>query len=622
MKKFIYYVLIFSFPLCIIQAQNKELIDSLKYELKQRKVDDSTKVSILINLNKNLKYSKPEEAKAYALQSIEISNKINNRFGIAAGNMHIGDYYLNKSENDSALYYYDIAKKNFEAISYTRGLIFINHAISIVKETSGDLDEAITITKENLKLIEETEDDNDPSKIKFLGAHHDALSIRYAEKGSYKIALTEAFKALAYFEQAKDTRRAGALEQIGIIQSTQKNYEEAIKYYKQATEIYEQEHQEWSLTYVNTSLGSSYKKLDDYPNAKKHYQLAIKYAKDFEDKFALSDAIIGVAELELENENYAKAKTHFLEVKTIAEKENYKLNLANALHGLSKIAYENKDYETAFKYNDEAIQLARPNNALAYLKRFYPYRAKILQAQNNYKEAIVYLDAYQEVSDSLYSIAKTQQIEELKTIYETEKKEQQIALQETKIDLLEKQGEVSTLYIILLGFGLLLALIAFYALRQKLKRSKAEREKLNLELDFKKKELTTHALHLAKKNEVLENLKQQAKTFKTSENSQKGFNQLIRTINFDLKDDNNWDNFSRYFEQVHTNFSSNVKQKFPEVTPNELRLMALLKMNLSSKEIASILNISTEGVKKARYRLRKKMDITTEDSLQDLILNL
>ena len=622
MKKLIHYALIIFIQFCTIHAQNEKLVDSLKKELSNRKIDDSIKVSILINLNKNLKYSKPEEAKSYALQGIKISNRINYKFGIAAGNMHIGDYYLNKSENDSALYYYDIAKKNFEDISYTRGLIFINHARSIVKETTGELDEAIAITKENLILIEETEDDDDPSKIKFIGAHHDALSIRYAEKGNYKIALKEAFKALECFEKAEDPRRAGALEQIGIIQSTQKNYESAINYYEQAAKIYEEEHQEWSLTYVNTSLGSTYRKLDDYKNAKKHYNLAIKYAEEFEDKFALTDAIIGVAELELKNKNFAKAELHFQEVKAIAEDENYNLNLANALHGLSKIEYNNKNYSKAIKYNDEAIKLAKPNNALAYLKRFYPYRATILQGQNNYKEAIIYLNASQEVNDSLYSIAKAQQIEELKTIYETEKKEQQIALQEKEIDLLEKKGEINTLYIILLGFGLLLAIIGFYALNQKLKRSKAEKEKLNLELDFKKKELTTHALHLAKKNEVLENLKQQAKNFKASENSQKGYNQLIRTINFDLKDDNNWGNFSRYFEQVHTGFNTAVKQKFPEVTSNELRLMALLKMNLTSKEIANILNISPEGIKKARYRLRKKLGITTEDSLQDLVLNL
>ncbi|MGB5236435.1 MAG: LuxR C-terminal-related transcriptional regulator, partial [Flavobacteriaceae bacterium] len=60
----------------------------------------------------------------------------------------------------------------------------------------------------------------------------------------------------------------------------------------------------------------------------------------------------------------------------------------------------------------------------------------------------------------------------------------------------------------------------------------------------------------------------------------------------------------------------------PEITKNELRLMALLKMNLSSKEIATILNISSEGIKKARYRLRKKLDISSEESLQEMVLSL
>jgi len=166
-------------------------------------------------------------------------------------------------------------------------------------------------------------------------------------------------------------------------------------------------------------------------------------------------------------------------------------------------------------------------------------------------------------------------------------------------------------------FGLL-----YYGIRQKMKRNKLEKEKIAAELSFKKKELTTHALNLARKNETLENLKSKAQELKEKENIGNGYNQLIRSINFDLQNDNNWENFSRYFEEVHKDFNSNVKTKYPQVTSNELRLLALLKMNLSSKEIASILNISAEGIKKARYRLRKKLDLTTEDSLQDLVISL
>ena len=155
-----------------------------------------------------------------------------------------------------------------------------------------------------------------------------------------------------------------------------------------------------------------------------------------------------------------------------------------------------------------------------------------------------------------------------------------------------------------------------------MKRNRLAKEKLDAELDFKKKELTSHALHLAQKNEVLEDLKQKAEILRANENEQNGYRQLIRTINFNLQDDNNWENFKRYFEQVHKNFNSIVKSKYPEITSNELRLMALLKMNLSSKEIANILNVSNEGIKKARYRLRKKMNINSEESLEDQILKL
>ena len=141
---------------------------------------------------------------------------------------------------------------------------------------------------------------------------------------------------------------------------------------------------------------------------------------------------------------------------------------------------------------------------------------------------------------------------------------------------------------------------------------------LDKELRFKRKELTTHALHLANKSEILEALKTQIGVLKADDRErQKGLNRLENAINLNLKDDKSWDNFRFYFEEVHKDFNRTIKQRYPEVTTNELRLMALLKMNLSSKEIANILNISNEGIKKARYRLRKKLNISNDESLND-----
>ena len=271
---------------------------------------------------------------------------------------------------------------------------------------------------------------------------------------------------------------------------------------------------------------------------------------------------------------------------------------------------------------DQVIKQAELNNLTKDASKGYEERSKLFAKMKRYDLALIDHKKFTAFRDSMFNTTKSQQIEELRSIHDTEKKEQQIALQEKEITVLEQKASISNLQRLLLGIGLLLSLIGFYAVRQKMKRNKLEKEKVDAELAFKKRELTTHALNLARKNETLESLKAKAQELKEKENMGAGYNQLIRSINFDLQDDNNWENFSRYFEEVHKDFNSNVKLKYPQITSNELRLLALLKMNLSSKQIANILNISLEGIKKARYRLRKKLDLTTEDSLQDLVLGL
>ncbi|WP_229719368.1 tetratricopeptide repeat protein [Winogradskyella schleiferi] len=594
----------------------------MKLELKTRTVDDSLKVKILSKLHEKLMFSKPEEAKTYALKELEISQKIGFKKGIATGNMHIGDYYGNRNENDSALYYFNKAKQYFKDINSTRGLIFINHSLASIKESTGNLDEAIAITKETLTLIEEHEEEGD-LKTKFIGAQHNALANRYIEKGQYRIALIEALKALKCFEKINhESRKADVIKQIGDIESGLENHDNSISYYKQAIEIYKRLDEKMYLAYAYNSLGISYQNLKDYNKARTAFNKAISNSETVEDKLSLSNVMHNLAELEILNKNFAKAEELLLSAKSLAEEENLQLSLASAYDGLSKIDYHSNNLSAALNKNNQAITLTKESGALPHLQNLYKYRSEILETMNDYETANDYLKASHKLKDSLFSNKKTQQIEELKTIYETEKKEQQIQIQKNEIELLNVRGKVNNLHRLLLGFGLLLALIASYAFYQKNKRNKLDKEKAEAELEYKTKELTTHALHLAKKNEVLNDIKQKAKVFKKETNADPGYQMLIQTINFDLQDDNNWENFSRYFEEVHKGFNSKAQEQFPKITSNDLRLMSLLKMNLSSKEIANILNISNDGIKKARYRLRKKLDLSTEDSLQEFILTL
>ncbi|MCZ2517916.1 helix-turn-helix transcriptional regulator, partial [Bacteroides fragilis] len=96
---------------------------------------------------------------------------------------------------------------------------------------------------------------------------------------------------------------------------------------------------------------------------------------------------------------------------------------------------------------------------------------------------------------------------------------------------------------------------------------------------------------------------------------------LLSMINQNMvSDEENWNMFQSNFDRIHENFFRNLKEKFPDLTSGDLRLCALLRLNLPTKEIAKLMNISVRGVDAARYRLRKKLGLPPESSLTDFMI--
>ena len=101
-----------------------------------------------------------------------------------------------------------------------------------------------------------------------------------------------------------------------------------------------------------------------------------------------------------------------------------------------------------------------------------------------------------------------------------------------------------------------------------------------------------------------------------------GYRRLRHMINGSARTDRDWENFNRHFDQVHQGFLGKLKATHPALTSNDLRLSAMLKLNLNSKEVAGIMNISPESVKKARHRLRKKLNLPEESDLHSFMMKL
>ncbi|HYG02203.1 MAG TPA: triple tyrosine motif-containing protein, partial [Chryseosolibacter sp.] len=154
--------------------------------------------------------------------------------------------------------------------------------------------------------------------------------------------------------------------------------------------------------------------------------------------------------------------------------------------------------------------------------------------------------------------------------------------------------------------------------------NRLQHEKLESELRHMNNELGTSTMHLLNKNEFITGIKENLhQILKKSENPDitRALAQIAKNIETNISDDGDWEHFQYHFDRVHGDFSSRFKSAFPTLSPQEIKLSAYLRMNLSSKEIAHLLNISVRGVEISRYRLRKKLRLERITNLQEFILN-
>ena len=154
--------------------------------------------------------------------------------------------------------------------------------------------------------------------------------------------------------------------------------------------------------------------------------------------------------------------------------------------------------------------------------------------------------------------------------------------------------------------------------------NRLQNEKLEAELNHMKNELATATMHLLNKNEFIIGVKTEINRLAKKENHDEIKNQLSgisKDIENNVSADSDWEHFQFHFDRVHGDFSGRLKKVFPTLSPQETKLCAYLRMNLSTKEIAQLLNISVRGVEISRYRLRKKMRLDREKNLLEFVLN-
>lgn len=241
--------------------------------------------------------------------------------------------------------------------------------------------------------------------------------------------------------------------------------------------------------------------------------------------------------------------------------------------------------------------------------------ADILQQNGNAAEAIKYLTAYHHIKDSTDALVAASRLDRIQMQIDYEKSAGQIAdLKKQNQSEKQRRQLLFTALLLLLASGILFILWARQ--KNKLKAQKLLQEKQIAETEAKaaNERLQAFTQNIIEKNELIEQLQQQLQT----QNQQVNEELLKQTI----LTDEDWRRFKEMFAQVHPGFFKAIQNISPDITAAELRMAAVIKLGLGNKYIASMLGVSGDTVRKSKFRLRQRLQLTEESSLEDFIMQL
>jgi len=234
---------------------------------------------------------------------------------------------------------------------------------------------------------------------------------------------------------------------------------------------------------------------------------------------------------------------------------------------------------------------------------------------------LAYYKTYKITSDSLLNEANIRQITQLQMQHEFDN---ELAKRQTEQDLkntVQKRKEIIYLGVTLvIVLALLIMILSFQLQRNKIKRVQLAQQNRRLDLDYKNRELASNVLYLLKKNELLLDVSDKLKKARpdAKATNKSIIDEIVNAIYISSKD-LGWEEFELRFKEVHTDFYNSLTSKYPNLTPNELRLCAFVKLNMTTKDITAITFQSDHSVVMARSRLKSKLGISENERLSTFL---
>lgn len=476
------------------------------------------------------------------------------------------------------------------------------------------------------------------------GDYLQQIGLLFYHQGSYAQAIDFLLKAQKIFVQTNDPRRlAHNRNELGTVYYYNEQVDRALGQFNDALAYFSKQHDTRGLAQTYANIGHIYEKRQAPHMAYRYQKRALINSLLASDTLNLTKVYENLGSIFEDEARYDSARVYYEKAWRMARHSRDEIGQIEILNNLGDVYRKTGHYEQGLTFSRQALHMAQQKKELYQLSAALRDIAKSFRLMNRLDSAYNYIERSRDITDEIYGIENNRQITLLQTLYEVERKD-------SEIDRLNAQKQVDLVIIsaaglVLVLLGILAAVIisrqrlrlrneqainqqnqaifsAQHALIEvELKNKQLEEENLKNQLALKSKELTAHTLQIIQKNQVLESLQHDLSAILKDDkrDQKKQLRQLAQKIDLSFNQDKYWDDFRNIFDQVHPYFFSSLTQQFPELTSADLRLIALLKMNLASADIATLVGISADSLRVARYRLRKKLGLPEGESLSTYI---
>lgn len=465
-----------------------------------------------------------------------------------------------------------------------------------------------------------------------------ALNFGVSAKGDF----TEAFNlALMILEDAKALNDslliARTLNTLGVICKNVNLHNMAENYYKEALKWtnYSSGHSLYPTILINLySLGLNRKDSSEHLMGDSINQL-INTLKEVNETGLLSMIYINTSGYWSRRGEKEKSLSYLLEAKAMHEDNPQRqAHISNNL-GLYYL-YDMGDFEKALEYFRESQQYWQDKNNHRALTFLYKSMSRLYEAMNVPDSALFYQREsvrLMELTNSNVQVLETHQKYILTSI---EVLENRLALAQTEIDLKNKHFTIIILsaiaIVLVISFLLIILLQKRKSIRQEVLLQEAEAKGLKARLEkeqmvqkekmeSKLREITSYSLLLSHKNQVLNQILEASESI-TSRAELKVKQKISAIVHENVRTDNDWNDFMIHFDKVHPSFFEKTKELYPNISENDLLLVAYIRIGIPTKQIAQMLNVTPESIRTSRYRLKRKMGIDKDANLYDFIRNI